>query len=127
MAGHFSHFDQSFLETVDSLLRTRDGSSDAVFAEAGRVDAELSEHGQDGRWHTSVSFEFHGHHVVHLRVLACCVAMEMQVEIDGETFGHGAVDERDTLEAITHSGFEFIETKSASLFDEVGRTSPFSK
>ena len=46
--------------------------------------------------------------------------MEMEVEVDGETFGHGAVDERDALEAVAHSGLEFIEAESASLFDEVG-------
>lgn len=118
-ASHLAYLDKPLLETVDTWLGTCDGSSDAVFAEARRLDTQLSQDGKDGRRGTTVTLEFDDHDLVHAAFLTRSVTLETDVEVYGQPLGLVHIDQGDSLEAVAHHGAKVLQVKSSGLIHEV--------
>ena len=58
MLRHLVYLDQAFLEFVQAQMGVGYAGSDAVFAEARRLDAQLPQHGQWGVILNKFSFSF---------------------------------------------------------------------
>ena len=116
---YLADFDEPLLKPVHAQGMVCHRSADAVFAEAGGLDAQLPQQGDDGRRHAAVPFEFDDHDVVHGGRGLRFVIEELNIEVNGEPFGLALVDQRDTVETVAHGGREIFKGKSGALFEKL--------
>ena len=90
----------SFFETILLKVWISESVAHAIFAEAARMNVHLGEDVARRRGRSTITFEFDDDDAFEGGSIIIEHVVEAEVEVDGESFGHTAGDERDALEDI---------------------------
>ena len=113
------HHPQLELEIVDAEIAVGDDTADAVFRETLGLDAQTTEYGQYGRGNTSVALELDDDGITHAFVGSGLIVVELQSEVDGQTFGLFGIDEGDAPETVTDGGHKVVPCHPRRFTEEV--------
>ena len=87
----------------------RHGSADAIFAKSHRHDSEVVKILSYRRIYVAVALQLDDNDVAHLLVASVLRIVELQVEVDGEAFGHTMVDEGDAVEEVLDVRMQMVD------------------
>ena len=102
--AHLVKLSESWLETVDFQFFISQCHPYAVFTESGRTDVQLSQYFLYGRMGISVTFQFDNHQIIHRTSVIRDKIMELQLRINGESFGKVTVHQSDAGKTVFHPG-----------------------
>ena len=105
----FDFFDcvEPGFEAVVAHMRIGENCAYAIFAEAHGLDAQLAQHGENGRGDIAIAFQLDYGGVGKREVAPGGYVVKTQVGVDCEPLGHATVDERYAVEAIFYLLYKF--------------------
>ena len=102
----FMDSDQLFVETVAFQVCVGHHTANTVFGETRGVDAKSPQQLQNGGIDIAVALQLDDDQVSDVGVTGVLVVVERDAEVDGESLGESAVDQRDTFKAVLDMGLQ---------------------
>lgn len=107
------------LEAVNLERIVGERAPHAVFAEALRLDAHFAQYRQNGRGLSGVALQLYHHQLTQLVIILRIEIVELDIEIDGESFGFFLIHQCDALKSILDKAVQKVRIAVEILAEEL--------